>query len=189
MIETAEGLDNVEAITAEGGLDGVYIGPSDLALALGLPPTGDNDTPEHAAAVERIALACRASGVPVGIHTGGLAYTQKYLEMGFNFVTLGSDGGFMMRAAREDLAALPDVIHRLVRSVVEERQDPTNGAGANTDRPRQPGLPWGSLVLSGVFAVGGISWLVAAMTPVWGGWLALGAGLGLLAGLSRRAAG
>jgi len=41
----------------------------------------------------------------VGIHTSSLAYTQKYLAAGFNLVTLGSDAGFMVRAAASDLAA------------------------------------------------------------------------------------
>ena len=43
MIETAEGVDNVDEIAATPGLDGIYIGPSDLALAIGLAPRGDND--------------------------------------------------------------------------------------------------------------------------------------------------
>lgn len=106
MIETRQGLDNLEEIVTTPGLDAVYIGPSDLALALGLPPIGDTDHPEHAAAVQQIAEACRGAGIGVGIHTSSLAYAQKYLAQGFNLVTLGSDAGFMMRAAAQDLAAV-----------------------------------------------------------------------------------
>lgn len=105
MIETREGLDNLEAIVATPGLGGVYIGPSDLALALGLPPKGDTDDPTHLAAVDRILKSCKAAGVPVGIHTSGLAYAKRRLAAGFEFVTLGSDVGFMMQAAAADLAA------------------------------------------------------------------------------------
>jgi 4-hydroxy-2-oxoheptanedioate aldolase len=105
MIETREGLENLEEIVRTPGLDAVYIGPADLALALGLAAIGDNDHPEHAAAVERIRAACRAAGIAVGIHTSSLAYAQKYLAAGFNLVTLGSDAGFMLRAASSDLAA------------------------------------------------------------------------------------
>src|SRR5690606_25334911 len=47
MIETQAGLDNVDDIVSTPGLDAVYIGPSDLSLALGLPATGDSDHPEH----------------------------------------------------------------------------------------------------------------------------------------------
>lgn len=106
MIETREALDRLDEIVTTPGLDAVYIGPADLALALGLPAVGDTDHPTHAAAVSRIADACRAAGIAVGIHTSSLAYAQRYLAAGFNLVTLGSDAGFMMRAAATDLAAV-----------------------------------------------------------------------------------
>ena len=106
MIETRRGLDNLEEIVTTPGLNAVYIGPSDLALALGLPATGDSDHPEHAAAVSRILEACKRAKIAAGIHTSSLAFTQKYLAAGFNMVTLGSDAGFMIRAAAADLAAV-----------------------------------------------------------------------------------
>lgn len=105
MIETREGLDNLHDIVTTPGLDAIYIGPADLALALGLPPVGDTDAPEHAQAVQRVFAACRDAGIAVGIHTSSLAYTQRYLAAGFDLVTLGSDAGFMVRAAAQDLAA------------------------------------------------------------------------------------
>ena len=71
----------------------------------GLPPRGDTDDPLHLETVDRILASCRKHGVPVGIHTGGLAYTQRRLEAGFNFVTLGTDSGFLMQAVSSDLAA------------------------------------------------------------------------------------
>jgi 4-hydroxy-2-oxoheptanedioate aldolase len=106
MIETAEALENLEDIVTTPGVDGVYIGPSDLALALGLPAIGDNNHPTHVAAVERIRAACASAGIAVGIHTSSVEYTQRYLSGGFQFATLGSDGGFMSRAAAEDLRAV-----------------------------------------------------------------------------------
>ena len=109
MIETAEGIDNLDEIVATPGLDGVYIGPSDLALALGLPPTGDNDHPLHAETVLRIRDACRAGNVAAGMHTLSLEYTRRYLNLGFNLVTLGSDMGFMAKSAVADLAAAREV--------------------------------------------------------------------------------
>ena len=105
MIETKEGVENLESIVTTPGLDAIYIGPSDLALALGLPARGDTDDPLHLATVDRILSTCKQHGLPVGIHTNGLAYTQRRLEAGFNFVTLNSDAGFMMRAVYTDLAA------------------------------------------------------------------------------------
>jgi 4-hydroxy-2-oxoheptanedioate aldolase len=105
MIETQEGLGNLEAIVATPGLGGVYVGPADLALSLGLPPRGDTDEPRHLAAVEQILAACKRAKVPAGIHTGGLEWSRRRLAMGFDFVTLGTDAGFMMQAVTADLAA------------------------------------------------------------------------------------
>ena len=105
MIETKEGIANVEEIVTAPGLGGVYIGPADLAYALGMPPRGDNDDPLHLATVKRILDCCKAHKVPVGIHTGGLDYTRRRLDAGFDFVTLGSDAGFMMQAVTTELAA------------------------------------------------------------------------------------
>ncbi len=106
MIETQEGLDNLEAIVSTPGLGGIYVGPSDLALSLGLPPRGDTDEPRHVAAVERILAACKRAKVPAGIHTGGLEWSRRRLAMGFDFVTLGSEIGFMMQSVTADLAAV-----------------------------------------------------------------------------------
>jgi 4-hydroxy-2-oxoheptanedioate aldolase len=105
MIETAEGIANVEEIVTTPGLGGVYIGPSDLGISLGLGPLGDSEDPLHVATVARILESCKRHGVPAGIHTGGLAFTRRRLAAGFNFVTLGSDAGFMARAMATDLAA------------------------------------------------------------------------------------
>jgi len=104
MIETEDGINNLDEILSTPGLDGIYIGPSDLALALGMQPTGDNDDPKHAETVQKILDACRKHGVAAGIHTSSLAYTQRYLAAGFNLITLGSDSGFMMRMAAQELA-------------------------------------------------------------------------------------
>jgi len=105
MIETEDGIANLDEILSTPGIDGAYIGPSDLALALGMPPKGDNDDPKHAATVRQIFDACRRHGVAAGIHTSSLAYTQRYLEMGFNLVTLGTDVGWMIAGAARELAA------------------------------------------------------------------------------------
>src|SRR5690606_30546541 len=57
MVETREALNNLDAIAATPGLDGIYIGPADLALGLGLPPDLDKSEPVHVAAVDSILAA------------------------------------------------------------------------------------------------------------------------------------
>jgi 4-hydroxy-2-oxoheptanedioate aldolase len=101
MIETAAGLENVEAIVATPGLDGVYIGPSDLSLAMGGPPGQDSDAPGLMAAFDRILAACKAAGVRVGVHTNSPAYSQKMIGRGFDLVTVGADTRYMMSGRRE----------------------------------------------------------------------------------------
>ena len=104
MIETSEGLENLDAIASTPGLSGIYIGPSDLACALGLEPSGDNSHPKHAEAVGCILAACRSHGIGACMHTGSVAYTKRYLKQGFNLVMLGSDRAWMMGGALRDLA-------------------------------------------------------------------------------------
>ena len=104
MIETKEGLRNIEEIVTTPNLGGIYIGPSDLALALDLPPNGDTDEPLHLQTVGRILDCCRKHSVPAGIHTNSLAFAKRRIEAGFNFVTLGSDAGFLMTAVYQQLA-------------------------------------------------------------------------------------
>ena len=104
MVETAEGIDNLDEIAATPGLDAIYIGPADLAYALGLKP-GQDDDPKHVETVAKILAACRKHGIAAGIHTGSVARTRQYLAQGFNLVNLGSDGGFLARAGATDLAA------------------------------------------------------------------------------------
>ena len=104
MVETAEALANLDGILSTPGVDGCYVGPADLAFALGLPGKGDNPDARHLETVRGILEACRRHGVTPGIHTGSVDYSTKYLELGFQMVTLGSDTGFMTARATADLA-------------------------------------------------------------------------------------
>lgn len=104
MIETQQGVENVAEIAATPGVDGIYIGPADLALSMGLPVTSDQPQAEHLEAVKRIADITWKAGKAIGIHTSSLEYTEKYLALGFNFVTLRSENGHMVANASRELA-------------------------------------------------------------------------------------
>ena len=104
MIETRESLDNLDEIMTTPGLDGIYIGPSDLAFALGLKP-GTN-SPEHESTIATILSTAERHGIAAGIHTSGAAQSRHYLDMGFQMVTLGTDRHFMDRMAKSDLASV-----------------------------------------------------------------------------------
>ncbi|MEX2327175.1 MAG: aldolase/citrate lyase family protein [Pseudomonadales bacterium] len=106
MIETAEALENLDEIMSTPGVDAVYIGPADLAYALGLPQAGgDNDDPKHVEAVNRIFECCKKHGIAAGIHTGGMEFTRRFLDQGFHMVTLATDNGLLGRMARSELKA------------------------------------------------------------------------------------
>lgn len=117
MIETQEGIEKVEEIASTPGLNGIYIGPADLALAMGLPVSGDQPQEEHLEMVKHIQAITKQNGLAIGIHTSSLEYAQKYLELGFNFVTLGSESGHMMKNAAKELAA--------ARGTTEQRREST----------------------------------------------------------------
>jgi 4-hydroxy-2-oxoheptanedioate aldolase len=110
MIETAQGLANVERIAATPGLDGLYIGPSDLALALGARTPGDPAVAaEFDAALERVRHACEANGIVPGIHTPSGAVAQQRIAAGFRLVTVSSDLTHLEAVARSHLAAARQV--------------------------------------------------------------------------------
>jgi 4-hydroxy-2-oxoheptanedioate aldolase len=102
MIENEEGLAAVEDICAVPGIDGVYVGPSDLAFAVGALPGQHNEA--HAEALVRIRTAADAAGVVPGIHCGDGEEAKLRKEQGFRFITSCGDLGAAGRAFREDLA-------------------------------------------------------------------------------------
>ena len=105
MIETREGLENVEEISATPGLDGIYIGPSDLALSLGLSPTLDVTEDAHIEAVNRIREACHRNGVAAGIQSASGEWARRHAEAGFDMVTVATDAVLLSSAARREVEA------------------------------------------------------------------------------------
>jgi 4-hydroxy-2-oxoheptanedioate aldolase len=106
MIETAEALKNLDEILRVPGVDAVYIGPSDLSMALGVKPRMDHTEPPVLDAQRKILEACKRHGVVAGIHNISSAYAAKMIAEGFQFVTLASDARFLAAKAAEELAAV-----------------------------------------------------------------------------------
>jgi 4-hydroxy-2-oxoheptanedioate aldolase len=101
MIETAEAVKALDAILGVAGVDGVYIGPTDLAFSLGLPPVFDTDNAEILAIYRRIISATASRGQFAGLHTMDPAYAARMLDLGFGFVTVASDALFITQGARD----------------------------------------------------------------------------------------
>ncbi len=91
MIETHEGLERCEALVAVDGLDGLFVGPGDLGLSLGLGPGQDREEPELRDAVARVLAACRGAGKRAGIHAGTTPYAARMAGFGFDLVTVWVD--------------------------------------------------------------------------------------------------
>ncbi|MFZ5549682.1 MAG: HpcH/HpaI aldolase family protein [Pseudomonadota bacterium] len=106
MIETAQALDNLDAILSVEGLDAIYIGPSDLSLSLGCRPTFDDLDPKAAEAVDHIVARAKAHGVVAGIHNGGTAAALARIAKGFQFVTVSSDARLMAAGAQQVIGAM-----------------------------------------------------------------------------------
>jgi len=102
MIETAEGMANLDAIAATPGLDGIYVGPADLTLSLHqgrLPPGFDREEPEMIAALQTIVAACKKNGLRAALHCGTPDYAAKAIGWGFDMTTVGGDARFLAAAA------------------------------------------------------------------------------------------
>jgi 4-hydroxy-2-oxoheptanedioate aldolase len=102
QVETLAGVDAAAEIAGVDGVDGVFVGPSDLAASMGL--IGQQTHQDVVAAVRRAFDAVRAAGKPVGVNAFDPAVAQSYLDAGATFVLVGADVAMLARGS-EALAA------------------------------------------------------------------------------------
>ncbi len=103
QIEDPEALDNIDAIAAVEGIDALFIGRGDLAVALGAK---SSDAPELRSAVERIGKAARAAGKPVCVFVGGPEEAGWLRDQGATAFVVGSDQGFIRKAGAQVLSEI-----------------------------------------------------------------------------------
>jgi 4-hydroxy-2-oxoheptanedioate aldolase len=106
MVETAEGVSNVEEICSVPGVDGVYVGPSDLGITLGVGSGLALKPGPHLDAIGRIAKAARSHHKIAGIQCASSESASQLTELGYNMITLGSDASFMRAQVRRSLDAV-----------------------------------------------------------------------------------
>ncbi len=106
MIETAQALDNLDDILSVDGLEAIYIGPSDLSLALGCRPVFDDPDPKAVQAIEHILERAQAHGVVAGIHNGVPEVALARAAKGFRFVTVASDARLLAAGSQQILKAM-----------------------------------------------------------------------------------
>ena len=116
MIETEEGLKNLDSIAATEGVSGLFVGPMDLCYGLGLAP-GDFSSERFIEALAAIRGACERNGLASGMFGYDAEMAASSLAGGFDFASVGSDISFL----REGLA------HALSVAREEERTGPARG--------------------------------------------------------------
>lgn len=105
MIETVQAVENADEICSTPGVDGVYLGPADLAISM----CGSFDVadlpPEHAEATAHVVKVCADRGIVAGTHTGGGADARDAIASGFRMATVATDAALFRAAVTQQLAA------------------------------------------------------------------------------------
>ncbi len=124
MIETADGMENLEEIAATPGLDGIYVGPADLTLGLSngeLTPGFDRQEEEMITAIRRIADVCNAHDKFAALHCGTPEYAALGISWGYHMTTVSGDSRLLAAAAGESVA-------RFRQLTAEPVEDNTQGS-------------------------------------------------------------
>lgn len=98
MVETAEAMENLDDIAATPGVDGIFVGPHDLALSLGLGLAHSLE-PELLDAMDRIIAACRQHQLIAGCAALSIDGARTLKDHGFRFITVGADLQFIQQGA------------------------------------------------------------------------------------------
>ena len=107
MIETKESLENLDEIMKTPGLDGIYIGPADLSLAIGQKPSFDKPEGDPVYdVIMKILDHAQKNKIIAGIQNGQPEYAEKMIKKGFQLVTIGSDQRYMTAASKSALSKL-----------------------------------------------------------------------------------
>ncbi|MFZ0216261.1 MAG: aldolase/citrate lyase family protein [Candidatus Dormiibacterota bacterium] len=107
MIETPEGVENMDAIMQVEGIDAIYVGPSDLGLSHGFEPTLDMPAgSDHEKLLLSVLEGCLRNHVVPGLHTAGVENATRWREAGFRMLTISSDGAFLRSGATAALQRL-----------------------------------------------------------------------------------
>ena len=108
MIESMRGVENVDAICSVPGVDGIYIGPGDLALTLGLAPGLAHQPGAHADAIAHVRDRCIAHGLVAGIQCHSGLDALAMVKQGYRMVTVTTDSTVVRTGFAEELAVVRD---------------------------------------------------------------------------------
>src|SRR4051794_9782446 len=106
QIESITAVENAEAILSTPGVDGCWIGPSDLAFSMGIHPADRFDNDNHRRALERALAACTNTGKIPGYAAGSPDEALQRASEGYRYLTAGSDAGFIVGGANDAVRRL-----------------------------------------------------------------------------------
>lgn len=106
MIETETAVNNLDEILSTPGLDGIYIGPSDLALSYGREPVLDPKDEFVYEKMMEILAGAKKHGIPAGLHNGTAEFALKMIEAGFLLVTIANDSRMMAIGCQQELGKM-----------------------------------------------------------------------------------
>lgn len=110
MVEDLRTVERIDELAKAPGIDGFYIGPSDLALSMGLAAGAYRRDERHAAACQRVVDAAKAHGLVAGVHCGGPDEAVQRFAQGFKFCPIGSDVGMIAAGAAAALQTVRKVV-------------------------------------------------------------------------------
>jgi 4-hydroxy-2-oxoheptanedioate aldolase len=116
MIETVEGLAAIDEILSVPGVDGVYVGPNDLAVTHGMKPDATASAPEHRRLIEKILEACVRRDLIAGIHCAGPDTATRWQEAGFRMLNVDNDSAFLRAGAARVLEAIRGVKREVAKT-------------------------------------------------------------------------
>jgi 4-hydroxy-2-oxoheptanedioate aldolase len=106
QLESIQAVENAEAILSTPGVDGCWAGPADMALSMGIDPRNAPNDDRHIRALERVVEACRNTGKIAGLSCSSPEEMVRRAAQGFQFLTGGGDGGFIMSGAAAGIKTL-----------------------------------------------------------------------------------
>ena len=111
MIETPGAIRNLDEILEIETIDGIYVGPNDLGIAMGMAAGTDRQEPEFLRALEDIAERANSRGKIPGLHTNSSNYAARAIAMGFSFVTVCADAGLIREGAAAAVRDIRGTLH------------------------------------------------------------------------------
>jgi 4-hydroxy-2-oxoheptanedioate aldolase len=106
MIETREGVDALDDISAVPGITGIYVGPSDLAIDLGFDRATSLDERGFGEVLGAVVDACARHDVVAGVHAGGVEEAVRFAALGFRMITVCSDSGLLRNGAARAVSSV-----------------------------------------------------------------------------------